>query len=257
MKLIFTISAALLFSINSMAQTVTINNQGLYDTTEEVDTFHDYDEEEYNGYNDEDCELVGGFVFASNFYSPNISTSDKEFKSDISGSFFSLLIMEKLTENIYLGGKLSLFDFNWTRFASNEAGIDKRRYFEWSTAIYLNTRFVLTKTKDQDGLFFDIGVGYKLPVLLSYSEFKKHETEVVSETHRKIHNFNNFNATAAIGYKNISIIASYRIIEDNLEGNYIEKPRLNIGLAYNFGFSDSEDCEDCSGGCHNDTNETL
>ena len=109
---------------------------------------------------------------------------------------------------------------------------EKERYFSVTTELFVFTRFV-TKTGDSRGFFADLGIGYSLAYTFRYTYYTD---KYIKTSTRNIHKFNDFQAMFRLGFYAFDIKATYRltdIIKDNDEYNFIEPPKLTIGIEFN------------------------
>lgn len=176
-------------------------------------------------------DLTIGF----DLFSPALVDADNKFKSTFSFDY-AYEGKVKLANNIQLGFRYSPLKIKWMTMHSDTLITNiphtKERYFEASTNVSLYTRFIFTTQQNNHGyrgLFLDIGAGYSLPYYFTYTYFTEEHTKT-STNH--IHNFNDFQAMARIGYYWGSIKATYRFT-DILTDDYIQPPKLTLGIEFN------------------------
>lgn len=169
--------------------------------------------------------------YSFNFYSPKIDETDKYFKSNLSVDFF-FEFQFKIIKNFQIGTKITPFKMAWDNIKTDTIittlDHEKERYFSISSEYFIFLRYVSTAF-DMRGLFVDFGAGYSLPYVYNYQYYT---SKYVKTSVRNIHNFNNFQAMFRIGFLAFDIKATYRLT-DFLKDEYIQTPRLNIGIEFN------------------------
>jgi hypothetical protein len=177
-------------------------------------------------------DLAATDIFDMSIFSFGISPADNNFKYSYPMSFYAFENRFKLNRFMQFGMRTSLIEFNWLRIADDidvlaTSGI-KERYFIFSASYFIYHRFILSKTKDlgNRGLFFDYGVGYRIPYYAAYSNFTSKKSRF---TERGIYNLKDFEMMVRIGYSNFSIFGTYRLT-NIAKSKFIEPPKLNIGV---------------------------
>ncbi len=185
----------------------------------------------------EDIAKEDAFDFTIGFdlFSPAMVDSDDKFKSVFSFDY-AYEGKVKLANNIQLGFRYSPLKIKWMTMHSDTLITNiphtKEGYLKVSTNVSVYTRFIFTTQQNNHGyrgLFLDIGAGYSLPYYFTYTYFTEEHTKT-STNH--IHNFNDFQAMARIGYYWGSIKATYRFT-DILKDDYIQPPKLTLGIEFN------------------------
>jgi len=185
-------------------------------------------------------DLAATDIFDMSIFSFAISQADNNFKYSFPMSFYAFENRFKLNRFMQFGMRTSLMELSWLRI---DDGLDitatsgiKERYFIFSASYFIYHRFILSKTKDlgNRGLFFDYGIGYRIPYYAAYSSFTSKKSRF---TERGIYKLNDFELMGRIGYSNFAIFANYRLT-DIAKSAYIEPPKLSIGIEVLIGATD-------------------
>jgi len=171
-------------------------------------------------------------IFDVSILTFSILPSDNNFKYSYPISFYAFENRFKINDFMQFGMRTSLLEFSWLRISDDINILStpdiKERYFTLSASYFIYQRFIITKNAELGirGLFFDYGIGYRIPYYSAYSNFTNKKSRF---TEKGIYNFNDFELMGRIGYSNFSIFANYRLT-DIAKSGFIEPPKINIGI---------------------------